>query len=174
MVLRIKEGAPHGRNLREVRTLGRDRIADRGRLPHKGNLDYIAPQVDPSTGTMEVRAIFDNKNLTLLPGLFVRVRIPVRQAEKDSIVRTWPSAQPTRRVRAGRRQGQHRRAAPGESRESTASSGDQIRAYRREWVVTNGMQRAIPESRSSPRRKRRRRPRWARRRPRHNDQTPVV
>jgi RND family efflux transporter MFP subunit len=43
---------------------------------HKGKLDYIAPTVDPSTGTLAARAILDNADRTLLPGYFVRVRIP--------------------------------------------------------------------------------------------------
>jgi RND family efflux transporter MFP subunit len=44
--------------------------------PHVGKLDYVAPDVDPSTGTLAARAILDNPNRTVLPGLFVRIRIP--------------------------------------------------------------------------------------------------
>jgi RND family efflux transporter MFP subunit len=44
--------------------------------PHVGKLDYIAPDVDPSTGTLAARAILDNANRALVPGFFVRVRIP--------------------------------------------------------------------------------------------------
>ncbi len=46
--------------------------------PHKGKLDYVAPNVDPSTGTLAARATLDNANRALLPGYFVRVRIPFR------------------------------------------------------------------------------------------------
>ncbi len=46
--------------------------------PFAGNLDYISPTLDPSTGTLAVRAIFRNANRALLPGFFVRVRIPLR------------------------------------------------------------------------------------------------
>lgn len=46
--------------------------------PHEGKLDYVAPTVDPSTGTLAVRAILANPNRTLLPGFFVRVRVPGR------------------------------------------------------------------------------------------------
>jgi RND family efflux transporter MFP subunit len=46
--------------------------------PHKGKLDYVAPTVDPSTGTLAVRGILDNGDHGLLPGYFVRVRIPSR------------------------------------------------------------------------------------------------
>ncbi len=44
--------------------------------PHAGKLDYVAPDVDPSTGTLAARAILDNANRVLLPGFFVRIRIP--------------------------------------------------------------------------------------------------
>jgi RND family efflux transporter MFP subunit len=43
--------------------------------PHKGKLDYIAPMVDPSTGTLAARATLANADRALLPGYFVRVRI---------------------------------------------------------------------------------------------------
>ncbi|HSY88930.1 MAG TPA: efflux RND transporter periplasmic adaptor subunit [Verrucomicrobiae bacterium] len=46
-------------------------------FPHEGHLDYAAPEVDPSTGTLLVRCIFENKNRALIPGLFARVRVPL-------------------------------------------------------------------------------------------------
>jgi len=49
--------------------------------PHKGTLDYAAPQIDDKTGTLEVRAILENAHRVLLPGYFVRVRIPLDQHE---------------------------------------------------------------------------------------------
>ncbi len=44
--------------------------------PHHGMLDYASPTVDPSTGTLTVRAELANKDHVLLPGMFVRVRVP--------------------------------------------------------------------------------------------------
>ncbi len=44
--------------------------------PHVGKLDYIAPSVDSSTGTLAARAILSNPDRVLLPGAFVRVRVP--------------------------------------------------------------------------------------------------
>lgn len=43
--------------------------------PHHGKLDYIAPNIDPSTGTIAARATLENADRMLLPGYFVRVRI---------------------------------------------------------------------------------------------------
>ena len=45
--------------------------------PHKGTLDYAAPSVTVSTGTLAVRAILNNADRQLLPGYFVRVRVPL-------------------------------------------------------------------------------------------------
>ena len=48
-------------------------------FPHKGKLNYIAPTVDPNTGTLAARAELANPNRQLLPGFFVRVRVPLEE-----------------------------------------------------------------------------------------------
>jgi RND family efflux transporter MFP subunit len=53
--------------------------------PHTGTLDYVAPEIDSSTGTLAGRAIIDNKVGLLEPGLFVRVRIP-KQNDVESLL----------------------------------------------------------------------------------------
>jgi RND family efflux transporter MFP subunit len=51
-------------------------------FPHHGTLDYVAPQVDAGTGTLAIRARFDNPGFPLLPGYFMRLRVPlVRDAD---------------------------------------------------------------------------------------------
>jgi RND family efflux transporter MFP subunit len=47
--------------------------------PHQGLLDYTSPEVNQSTGTLQVRGVFENAKFGLLPGYFVRVRVPLRQ-----------------------------------------------------------------------------------------------
>lgn len=54
--------------------------------PHTGTLDYASPTVDPSTGTLTARAIIENPKRVLLPGLFVRVRIPIERKEDALLV----------------------------------------------------------------------------------------
>jgi len=44
--------------------------------PHKGQLDYAAPSVSAATGTMLVRGIFPNPGHPILPGFYLRVRVP--------------------------------------------------------------------------------------------------
>jgi RND family efflux transporter MFP subunit len=45
--------------------------------PHRGHMDYAAPTVDPSTGTLAARGVLDNADGVLLPGYFARVRVPL-------------------------------------------------------------------------------------------------
>lgn len=47
--------------------------------PHVGRLDYVAPELDAASGTLTVRAEIPNPNRVLLPGLFVRVRLPLQR-----------------------------------------------------------------------------------------------
>jgi RND family efflux transporter MFP subunit len=53
--------------------------------PHKGTLDYRSPTVNQSTGTLAARAILQNADRVLLPGYFVRVRIP-RGEPQDALL----------------------------------------------------------------------------------------
>ncbi len=43
--------------------------------PHQGRLDFASISVNPTTGTLQLRGIFPNPELVILPGLFVRVRV---------------------------------------------------------------------------------------------------
>ena len=54
--------------------------------PHKGHLEYVSPNVDAATGTILVRGVFDNPQRALLPGFFVRVRVPVGLEAKSMLV----------------------------------------------------------------------------------------
>jgi RND family efflux transporter MFP subunit len=47
-------------------------------FPYKGVIDYIAPNVDPSTGTLALRGVLENRDFRLLPGYYVRVHVPLR------------------------------------------------------------------------------------------------
>jgi RND family efflux transporter MFP subunit len=47
-----------------------------GQFPLRGTIQYVAPGIDPKTGTLFVRGILPNPNNVLLPGFFVRIRLP--------------------------------------------------------------------------------------------------
>ncbi|MBR1133163.1 efflux RND transporter periplasmic adaptor subunit [Bradyrhizobium iriomotense] len=53
--------------------------------PHEGHLDYVSPTLNTSTGTLAVRGVVPNDKRALLPGYFVRVRVPFDQ-EKSALL----------------------------------------------------------------------------------------
>ena len=55
-------------------------------FPHEGTIDYIAPNLDTSTGTLEVRGVFENPKRALLPGMFCRIRVPMAISEMDALL----------------------------------------------------------------------------------------
>ncbi|HVI14634.1 MAG TPA: efflux RND transporter periplasmic adaptor subunit [Pseudolabrys sp.] len=54
--------------------------------PHKGMLDYAAPSINASTGTLAVRGILENADRALLPGNFVRVRVPTISSLENALL----------------------------------------------------------------------------------------
>lgn len=50
-------------------------LADGSVLSRKGTIDFIAPFIDPTNGTITYRAVLDNSDHKLLPGQFVKVRV---------------------------------------------------------------------------------------------------
>src|SRR6201994_1387328 len=54
--------------------------------PHEGNLDYASPTVNASAVTLSVRVLIPNPNRVLLPGFYVRVRVPVEQEQNAVLI----------------------------------------------------------------------------------------
>lgn len=113
--------------------------------PHSGKMDYVAPTVDPSTGTLAARAVLANADRSLLPGYFVRVRIPLTpkpallvpdialgtdQAGRYVLVVNKDSVVEQRKVEPGQLVGDLRVIESGLSKDDR--------------VVTGGIMRAIP------------------------------
>ena len=55
-------------------------LQDETDFPHTGYIDFLDNRVDPDTGTIRIRGVFDFEKGLLGPGLFVRVRIPAGDA----------------------------------------------------------------------------------------------
>ncbi|CAN7613382.1 efflux RND transporter periplasmic adaptor subunit [Bradyrhizobium sp. LjRoot220] len=55
-------------------------------FPHKGKLDYVSPTLNQSTGTLAVRGVLPNPDRALLPGFFVRIRVPLDQQANALLV----------------------------------------------------------------------------------------
>src|SRR5205814_3936564 len=66
--------------------------SEEDRFPHKGEIDFINTQVDASTGTLQIRGMFENrrdvegKPRILTPGLFLRIRVPLGEAHPALVV----------------------------------------------------------------------------------------
>jgi membrane fusion protein, multidrug efflux system len=129
-------------------------LQDEDGYPHKGHLDYVSPQVDPSTGTVAVRAVFATQANALLPGLFVRVRGPIAHQDKALLTRNdaigtsqegsyvqvvgADNVVQRKIVKTGQRHGQLVII------ESGLDPGD--------WVVIEGIQQAFPGAKVDPQR----------------------
>ncbi|WP_034640636.1 efflux RND transporter periplasmic adaptor subunit [Chitinilyticum aquatile] len=61
------------------------RLADGSMYDKVGRVNFSDNRVDPKTGTIQARAIFDNKDGKLLPGQFVRLILDIG-TRKDAIV----------------------------------------------------------------------------------------
>lgn len=61
------------------------RLADGSTYDKVGRINFSDNRVDPKTGTIQARAIFDNKDGKLLPGQFVRLILDIG-TRKDAIV----------------------------------------------------------------------------------------
>ena len=61
-------------------------LSDETGFPHKGTIQYVAPQIDPQTGTLYVRGILSNPDRALLPGVFVNIRLPMGRVTKSALL----------------------------------------------------------------------------------------
>jgi RND family efflux transporter MFP subunit len=52
-------------------------LADDVGFPWKGYINFVDNQIDADTGTMRLRAVFDNPKRILVPGMFCRVRVAI-------------------------------------------------------------------------------------------------
>ena len=87
-VLRIRDEARRlGMTVNELRTLPVEvGLQTESGYPHKGKLDYISPTINQSTGTLAVRGLLPNPDRVLLPGFYVRVRVPFSQQQNVLLV----------------------------------------------------------------------------------------
>jgi RND family efflux transporter MFP subunit len=87
-VLRIREEARRqGLTVSDLRQLPIEvGLQTESGYPHKGKLDYISPTLNQSTGTLAVRGVLPNPDRVLLPGFYVRVRVPFDQEPNALLV----------------------------------------------------------------------------------------
>lgn len=128
-------------------------MADESGYPHQGVIDSADNQLDAETGTLRIRAVFDNPERSIVPGTFVRLRIPMGreqavlvpdlavgtdQAGRYVLVVDEQNVVERRGVEVGALADRMRRIVGG-------LAPDQ-------WVVVNGLQRARPGMAVAPQR----------------------
>lgn len=128
------------------------RLATEDSAPVKGKVDFAENRIDRATGTLRVRARFDNPDYILQPGLFGRVNVPGSLPHQGVLV-------PDEAVAAD----QDRRIVYVVDAEGTVSakpvrSGPRIDGYRviregltgDETIVVNGLMRVRPGIKVTP------------------------
>jgi RND family efflux transporter MFP subunit len=61
-------------------------LSDEEGYPHEGRLDFASISVAPTTGTLQLRGIFSNHDLLIVPGLFARVRVVSPQKRQAPLI----------------------------------------------------------------------------------------
>jgi RND family efflux transporter MFP subunit len=140
-------GRPHApRELRDVRPPVQMALMTDGDFVHAGVIDYAAPGVDPTTGTIEVRGRFDNAAGYLLPGLFARIRVPLGEPQPALVVteRALGAQQGQRYVLVVNAQNvvEFRPVTVGLLQDGLRVVTAGLAAE--DWVIVNGMQRVRP------------------------------
>src|SRR4029453_12008633 len=87
--------------------------------PARGTLSFVNNTVDPTTGTIQLKATFENANNSLWPGQFATV--PLRLRRETRAIVGPPRGNPERSAGAVRLRGQARRDG------RVAAGGDRLR-----------------------------------------------
>jgi RND family efflux transporter MFP subunit len=127
-------------------------LTDEVGFPHQGYIDFIDNRLDASTGTITGRAVIPNPHLTLTPGLFARVRVPVSDPYEALLlppeaVGSDLSQQFVFVVNA-QNQAEYRQVTLGPIIDGLRVMHHGLQPT--DWVVVNGMQRVITGARVDP------------------------
>ena len=61
-------------------------LADETDFPHQGTIESFDNRLDPDTGSILLRAVFQNDDGRIVPGLFARIRIPLSEKHTALLV----------------------------------------------------------------------------------------
>ncbi|MFO7707857.1 MAG: efflux RND transporter periplasmic adaptor subunit [Desulfobacterales bacterium] len=125
--------------------------------PYEGRLDFASTGLDPGTGTIQLRAVYPNPRgaagvPTLVPGMFVRLRIPIEVRENALLVseRSLGVDQGGRYLLVVNDQDvvEQRPVKIGAAVNGMRVIEEGLKAD--EWVVVSGIQRARPGAKVTP------------------------
>ncbi|HEY2329085.1 MAG TPA: efflux RND transporter periplasmic adaptor subunit, partial [Verrucomicrobiae bacterium] len=61
-------------------------LADESNFPHQGYIESFDNKLDPNTGSILLRAVFQNDDSRVVPGLFAHIRIPLSERHSALLV----------------------------------------------------------------------------------------
>lgn len=129
-------------------------LADEDGFSRRGVIDFIDNQVDPATGTIRMRGVFDNADRKLSPGMFVRVRLPIDEVANAILVngRAIGTDQGNKYLLVVNEKNvvEYRPVELGIESEGLRVVSSGIKAG--DWVITNGIQRVRPGVTVNPQR----------------------
>jgi RND family efflux transporter MFP subunit len=121
-------------------------LADEPDFPHRATIDFVDNQIDPSTGTIHVRAVLPNPQRLFEPGMFVRVRLPVGEPRPGVLVtdRAIGTDQDRKYVLVvnDRNVVEYRPVKLGAMHNGLRAVAEGLTPG--EWVIVNGIQRVRP------------------------------
>lgn len=123
-------------------------LANEAGFPHEGKLEFIDNQLDARTGSVRMRATFDNSDNSLVPGLFARVQLGGSEAQQKRAILISDRAVGTDQDRKfvyvvkADNTAEYRAVTLGPTVEGLRVVRDGIKAG--EKIVVNGLQRVQP------------------------------
>jgi RND family efflux transporter MFP subunit len=126
-------------------------LTDEKGYPHKGSLDFASISFTSTSGTLLVRGVFSNPDGKILPGLYARVRMPLKAKTAFLIPQEAPGHdQRGTYVLIVNRENMVDRVGI-----RTGALADNLRVVEeglsgKEWVVVKGVQKAIPGKKVAP------------------------
>jgi multidrug efflux system membrane fusion protein len=79
----LRVGTQHNKGQAVTVKIG---LANEEGFPHEGKLEFVDNQLDNRTGSVRMRATFDNKDRALVPGLFARVQLGGGAATSNALL----------------------------------------------------------------------------------------
>jgi multidrug efflux system membrane fusion protein len=147
-----RDGAASPENIRAAEAPVLVGLAEENDFSHRGTIDFVDNQVDPSTGTIHVRAVLPNSDRLLVPGLFVRVRVPVGEARPGVLVtdRAIGTDQDRKYVLVVNDKNvvEYRPVKLGPVQRGLRAVAEGLAPS--EWVIVNGIQRVRPGATVTP------------------------
>jgi RND family efflux transporter MFP subunit len=127
-------------------------LADEKGYPHKGYLDFAAITLNPTTGSLMLRAILRNPKDLILPGMYTRVHVPIAAPKLALLVPEialgYDQRGPYVLIVNDQKVVERRGVTLGPKVDGNRVVTQGLKGN--EWVIVNGLMRAIPGRKVTP------------------------